>query len=645
MGGTQTKQLGGFRVCNFGENSLGRLLELEISFDYIVGIDGVPLTQVSDASHDFFLKRLKGIGKYPVKINVYNSLSTRIRTIILNPHRPIEKSQEIFPGSRRSSADLEKDGYGPGKNILSYGIESNMIEFDAPLNSLRVYQFLSCDQRISGLGVGVHWEEISAKGIRVVNVQESSPAQASGLTSNDDFIVASSTLMRPFYSTDDFLAFVRKNDNIPLSLTVYNTETETTREVSITPKSSWGGKGLLGCDIAAGPLYDIPLREKEASFSKLHQGNITYIEISSDSRDGQGPVQYFLKEESEVYPKNILLEEDERAEYGSSGRQNPEFQSNETPRGHILVKDYSFDSYRTKQQEETTFDEKQGIIEQALISTGFPDQSARGIGETPHFQESQEDGGNPIGSSKDCTLESLLIISNLNEEKDPDARPRTVCRSSDVNRSDEDENKDGFSENTLLMGHLRQIHEVSEPPSVPPPDLPSPPHQTYPELTPNEYSEAPRPLPEPPSSSPGDFPAFPRNSEDSVDFCLHAKAGSGHVTSGQVERELPSGLGLGAVEGGGRKCGVGSLKDVSAVNLGSDDLGSQKEDAESGRNQNGQNTRPDSVDCPTGTLGSCERTQDEMSPEDKRAYEILKKLMEVSPRLDYEPPGRIEYTD
>jgi hypothetical protein len=46
-------------------------------------------------------------------------------------------------------------------------------------------------------------------------------------------------------------------------LACYNAITESVRIVNLTPNSTWGGRGLLGCDIRFGALEQLPLRVKD----------------------------------------------------------------------------------------------------------------------------------------------------------------------------------------------------------------------------------------------------------------------------------------------------------------------------------------------------------------------------------------------
>lgn len=49
-----------------------------------------------------------------------------------------------------------------------------------------------------------------------------------------------------------------KHIDRPLKLYVYNHEYDVTREVTITPRRSWGGEGALGCVLGFGALHRVP---------------------------------------------------------------------------------------------------------------------------------------------------------------------------------------------------------------------------------------------------------------------------------------------------------------------------------------------------------------------------------------------------
>ena len=68
--------------------------------------------------------------------------------------------------------------------------------------------------------------------------------------------------MQQFQDVSAFASFVYENDGKEIDLYVYNSTQEQIRAVRITPKSEWGGKGLLGCDVMHGAIHGIPSRKQ-----------------------------------------------------------------------------------------------------------------------------------------------------------------------------------------------------------------------------------------------------------------------------------------------------------------------------------------------------------------------------------------------
>lgn len=63
--------------------------------------------------------------------------------------------------------------------------------------------------------------------------------------------------MRNFQS-EDFFSVVEAHNGQPLRLYVYSSTTDQCREVTLIPNLSWGGDGMLGCEIGFGYLHRIP---------------------------------------------------------------------------------------------------------------------------------------------------------------------------------------------------------------------------------------------------------------------------------------------------------------------------------------------------------------------------------------------------
>lgn len=93
-----------------------------------------------------------------------------------------------------------------------------------------------------------------------INFQEvhpSSPAELAGLRSFNDYIIGADSIL---HESEDLYTLIEAHEARPLKLYVYNTDEDSCREVSITPNSSWGGEGSLGCGIGYGYLHRIPIR-------------------------------------------------------------------------------------------------------------------------------------------------------------------------------------------------------------------------------------------------------------------------------------------------------------------------------------------------------------------------------------------------
>lgn len=73
----------------------------------------------------------------------------------------------------------------------------------------------------------------------------------------EDYIIGADSLL---HESEDLFTLIEAHENRSLKLYVYNTTEDSCREVTITPQSSWGGEGSLGCGIGYGYLHRIPIR-------------------------------------------------------------------------------------------------------------------------------------------------------------------------------------------------------------------------------------------------------------------------------------------------------------------------------------------------------------------------------------------------
>jgi hypothetical protein len=96
--------------------------------------------------------------------------------------------------------------------------------------------------------------------LHVAEVYPNSPAATAGLEANNDFIIGN--LDGPFLDLEDFAQSLRTNKQLPIM--VYNLKQDKVREVVVIPNEHWGGKGMLGCDLADGALHKIEIHKKPA---------------------------------------------------------------------------------------------------------------------------------------------------------------------------------------------------------------------------------------------------------------------------------------------------------------------------------------------------------------------------------------------
>uniref|UniRef100_A0A7S2ZKR3 PDZ GRASP-type domain-containing protein n=2 Tax=Rhodosorus marinus TaxID=101924 RepID=A0A7S2ZKR3_9RHOD len=113
------------------------------------------------------------------------------------------------------------------------------------------------------LGAAVKFDKLDPASTylwHVIDLAPRSPADDAGLTPDKDYIVG--TPANVFKKETDLnnLAKEAARKQEYLTLCIYSSATGRLREVELKPSDSWGGKGLLGCELATGLLHKIPPR-------------------------------------------------------------------------------------------------------------------------------------------------------------------------------------------------------------------------------------------------------------------------------------------------------------------------------------------------------------------------------------------------
>ncbi|VTJ67827.1 Hypothetical predicted protein [Marmota monax] len=188
----------GFHLHGVQENSPAQQAGLEPYFDFIITIGHSRLNKENDT-----LKALlKANVEKPVKLEVFNMKTMKVREV------------EVVPSNM----------WG-GQGLLGA--------------SVRFCSFRRASEQV--------WH--------VLDVEPSSPAALAGLRPYTDYVVGSDQILQ---ESEDFFSLIESHEGKPLKLMVYNSKSDSCREVTVTPNAAWGGEGSLGCGIGYGYLHRIP---------------------------------------------------------------------------------------------------------------------------------------------------------------------------------------------------------------------------------------------------------------------------------------------------------------------------------------------------------------------------------------------------
>lgn len=196
--GQSTAESGGFRIFKVNPGSPAFEAGLEVFFDFIVDIGGTKM----DSDQKTFFQKIQESENTRTKIIVYN-----IRT---------HSSRDVYVMPRK---------WGGA------GLLGAVVRYDALDNA-------------------------ENQGIRVLNVFPNSPAKQAGLIPYKDFLLGTTEVM--FRDLDELVEIVHLSLGKKTQVYVYNSDTESIREVTIVPNLDWGGDGCIGADIRTGLLHRIP---------------------------------------------------------------------------------------------------------------------------------------------------------------------------------------------------------------------------------------------------------------------------------------------------------------------------------------------------------------------------------------------------
>lgn len=210
MGGGQSSDtnVGGFRVFKVTMGSPAFEAGLEVFFDFIVEINGCPM----DSNQQTFYTKIQEAENVRTKMIVHNIRTRTSRDVFITPRK-----------------------WG------GVGLLGAVVRYDALDNA-------------------------DSQGMRVLDVFPNSPAEMAGLLPLKDYLLGTADVM--FRDLDELGEIISLCLGKAVKVHVYNSDTESIREVALVPRTDWGGEGCIGADIRAGLLHRIPAPRRFYNFSE-----------------------------------------------------------------------------------------------------------------------------------------------------------------------------------------------------------------------------------------------------------------------------------------------------------------------------------------------------------------------------------------
>jgi|EP01046_Picozoa_sp_COSAG06_P020000 hypothetical protein len=196
----------GYRVINVHSGSPCDQARLEVFFDFIVKANEVLLDRESDA----FMAIIRSSQEQQLRLTVYSVKTNSTRDVTITP-------SNNWGGANKPPGTL-----------------GATIRFD-------------------------HVQSPDEHAWHVLDIHSNSPAALAGLHAHVDYILSAVDLI--FKDEGDLEYVISRMVNKPVEFYVYSVSTDSVREVSITPNPSWGGDGMLGCDIGRGILHRLPFQK------------------------------------------------------------------------------------------------------------------------------------------------------------------------------------------------------------------------------------------------------------------------------------------------------------------------------------------------------------------------------------------------
>jgi len=144
---------------------------------------------------------------------------------------------------------------------LQYKLKKKTVVWNIKSQQTRLVDLLPADDWGGAglLGVTIRLDNYAGaedRLIRVLTVEDQSPASVAGLVPYKDFLLG--TAHQTFENTQVLAAVLKQYEDRVVELYVYNCDSDLVRVVALMPTLSWGGGGLLGAEVGIGYLHRLP---------------------------------------------------------------------------------------------------------------------------------------------------------------------------------------------------------------------------------------------------------------------------------------------------------------------------------------------------------------------------------------------------
>ena len=197
--------------------------------------------------------------------------------VAVNDQLVVEDNQALLANAAKNSLDQPL-------NLSVYNSRNDS------LRRLSIVPSLNWGDEHGGmLGCSVRFVECSNAQDRVWHILSVAPggsAERAGLCSDTDYIIAS--LDKVLMQEEDFLFLIEKNPGCVLKFVVYNSESDSCREVLVEVGKNEFGTGVIGCEIGFGQIHQVPT-EAERQQTVLAPSSANELPTAAQSNASVNP--------------------------------------------------------------------------------------------------------------------------------------------------------------------------------------------------------------------------------------------------------------------------------------------------------------------------------------------------------------------